>query len=232
MLFGGGSKNTKIKAVFFILFFLWILMAQGKQGADSLGLWRKAGWNWPLCRPQAIGLCTTFSGLIHSCKFNFHPLKADRGCRDNRAQLPLPGRAAQPAPLCSPWKCLYNAELSGWHWKCFEIPLALGQMAVPWPLLSSFWEENMDNTKPGICSAWEGVSHLQSLVLVEPPWRYGLEKLLQPKRLCHSLESKRIWFLRVCSNKLKASAHYFSCFPEFQRNFKTLPASWGFYLEC
>lgn len=111
MLFGGGSKNTKIKAVFFILFFLWILMAQGKQGAASLGLWRKAGWNWPLCRPQAIGLCTTFSGLIRSCKFNFHPLKADRGCRDNRAQLPLPGRAAQPAPLCSPWKCLYNAEL-------------------------------------------------------------------------------------------------------------------------
>lgn len=88
--------------------------------------------------------------------------------------------------------------------------------------------------KHGQYKAWDLIStrrhhtHLQSLVLVEPPRRYGLEQLLQHKRLCHSLESKRIWFLRVCSNRLKASAHYFSCFPEFQRNFKTLPASWGF----
>lgn len=132
MLFGGGNKNIKIKAVFFILFFLWILMAQGKQGADSLGLWRKAGWNWPLCRPQAIGLCTSFSGLIRSCKFNFHPLKSDRGCcRDNRTQLSLPGRAAQPSPHCCPWSACAMLSRSSWLWKCLKIPFALGRGPCP-----------------------------------------------------------------------------------------------------
>lgn len=50
------------------------------------------------------------------------------------------------------------------------------------------------------------------------------------KALSHRLE--RIWLLRVCANWLKANAHDFSYFPEFQRNFKTLPESWGFYLDC
>lgn len=192
MLFGGGNKNIKIKAVFFILFSLWILMAQGKQGADSLGLWRKAGWNWPLCRPQAIGLCSTFSGLIHSWKFNFHPLKAHRGCRDNRTQVSLPGRAAQPSPHCFPWSACTMLSRSSWNQKCLKIPLAPGQRAVPWALLPTFWER-----KHGQQKAWDLLSmrrhltHLQSPALVEPPWRHGLEKLLQPKRLCRSLGSKK-----------------------------------------
>lgn len=113
MLFGVSSKNIKIKAVFFIVFFLWILMAEGKQGADSLGLRRNAGWNWPPCRLQAMGFRTTFSRLIHCCKFNVLLLEADRGRRDNTAQLPPPERPVQPIPRCFPWKCLSNAE-QGW----------------------------------------------------------------------------------------------------------------------
>lgn len=119
------SKNIKIKAVFFILFFLWILMAQGKQGADSLGLWRKAGWNWPLCRPQATGLCTTFSGLKYCCKFNFHPLKEDRGLqKQQKPAFPARESSSAHSSLLSlevPVQCWAEAADTGNVWK-FHLP--------------------------------------------------------------------------------------------------------------
>lgn len=227
------SKNIKIKAVFFILFFLWILMAQGKQGADSLGLWRKAGWNWPLCRPQATGLCTTFSGLKYCCKFNFHPLKEDRGLQKQQkpAFLARESSSAHSSLLSLevPVQCWAEAADTGNVWK-FHLPW--GRWLCPDHCSPVFGKKTSQHKAWDVLSMRRHLTHLQSLVLVELPWRYGLEKLLQHKRLCHSLERERIWFLRVCSNRLKASAHYFSCFPEFQRNFKTLPESWGFYLEC
>lgn len=157
MLFSGGSKNIKIKAVFFILFLLWILMAQGKHRVDSLGLWRNAGWNWPPCRLQAIGFCTTFSGLIRYCKFNFHVLEADKGCRDNTAQL-------SPSGTDFPGNAYKTQSRGCWLWKSLQMPLAMGQgvrqRAVPWPLLSSVWEANMDKRRPGVCSAQEGILHI------------------------------------------------------------------------
>lgn len=193
----------KIKAVFFILLFLWILVAQGKQGADSLGLWRKAGWNWPLCRPQAIGLCTTFSGLMCSYKFNFHLFKAGRGCRGSRTQLSLPGRAAQPSPHCSP--CLYNAEQKWLKLEMFENSTCPGADGCALTTAPQFLGRKRGQHKFwDLLSRWRHQTHLQSLVLVEPPWRYGLEKLLQPKRPCHSLEKKRDLIFKGLFQQIKS----------------------------
>lgn len=156
MLFGGGSKTMKNQSCLFY-FFLWILMVQWKDGADSLGLRGNAGWNWPPCGLQAIGLCTTFSGLIRYCESNFHFLEANGMQRQHRRQV-------QPIPHGFPWKCLWNAEP---RWptleKFAEVTCSgqhVRQRIVTWPPLSSVGESNTDNTRPGICSAREGVSHI------------------------------------------------------------------------
>lgn len=65
----------------------------------------------------------------------------------------------------------------------------------------------------GLLSRRQHLVHLQSLVLVESSWRSGLQHLLQPKRLCHTIQKGEIiLFLRVCANWLKANTHYFPLF--------------------
>lgn len=154
LMFGEGSlKNkqtnkhalqTKTKWQFqscFILFFLWIPLAQGITLADSLGLQRYTGWNCPVCRLQALGLCMAFSKLTQHCRFSFHLLEADRRCR-NTTQLYYDKDQSSSS---------HTAFLAGW--------LTLEEFAnTICKQLTNVWETNTEITRPGLCSAGEGLS--------------------------------------------------------------------------
>lgn len=78
------------------------------------------------------------------------------------SSFPCQGEQLSPALTALLGTACTMLSRSSWHWKCLKTPKpALGQIdgCALTTATHSFWEENTENTKPGLCSAWEGIRH-------------------------------------------------------------------------